>query len=64
LSLKPPGFDKAVIWNKSAVNVILAFTIGAAIAQIMSFVVAEKQARRHDKLFGDIYMTSSERLIF
>lgn len=51
------------IYGKSGIKVLLALTIMSALCQMLSFVFAEHQVKRHDKLMGGIITTWQERLL-
>src|SRR5438046_681159 len=50
--LATPTIQTRKLWGHSGLRVVLACTILSAIFLVLSFVIAEHQAKRHDKLTG------------
>jgi hypothetical protein len=63
ISLSIPSLQQARLWGHSGIKVIMASTIVSAICQVLSYVFAEHQVKRHDKLLSGTTLTRTEALV-
>jgi hypothetical protein len=64
LSVSPEKLKNVMIFNNQGVKIVMTLTILSAVSQVLSFVFAEHQVKRHDKLVGaDVLVTRLELLI-
>lgn len=64
VSITTPEFQSVKLFGTSGIKIVLLFTVLAALFQVLSFVVAEHQVKRHDKLLGgNVIKTKTEKYI-